>query len=153
MCCDDVCLSTYLNLEMNDSKKQIFKWITRLRSTRSEVYVNSSTIGYTLEDRPIKLVKISTGDSAKKRAVFLDGGIHAREWISSAVATYIVNELTTKPEQHEELLKRYDFYIIPLLNPDGYAHSVYYNRFWRKSRRTVDAFSSFFGCRGVDLVR
>jgi carboxypeptidase A4 len=79
--------------------------------------------------------------------------IHAREWISSAVATYIVNELTHNSEQHDALLKRYDFYIIPLLNPDGYAYSVNYNRFWRKSRREVQSVASWFGCRGVDLNR
>lgn len=70
-------------------------------------------------------------------------GIHAREWISSAVSTYIVNELVHNSTKYEDLLRRFDFYIIPLLNPDGYAHSCNYNRLWRKSRKANDLFFGY----------
>ncbi|XP_035705148.1 carboxypeptidase B-like [Folsomia candida] len=130
----------------------LFSFLTNLVSTRNGLYVNTSTIGLTVERRPIKLIKISSGGPGKQ-AVFIDGGIHAREWISSAVSTYIVNELVHNSTKYEDLLRRFDFYIIPLLNPDGYAHSCNYNRLWRKSRKANDLFFGLIGCRGVDLNR
>ena len=45
-------------------------------------------------------------------------GIHAREWISPATVTYVMNELVTNP-QHGSLLDMFDFFILPVANPDG----------------------------------
>ena len=45
-------------------------------------------------------------------------GIHAREWISPATVTYVMNELITNP-QHGSLLNMFDFFILPVTNPDG----------------------------------
>lgn len=33
-----------------------------------------------------------------------------------------------------EVLKQADFYIMPVLNPDGYEHSHTHDRLWRKTR-------------------
>lgn len=32
------------------------------------------------------------------------------------------------------MLKQADFYIMPVLNPDGYEHSHTHDRMWRKTR-------------------
>ncbi len=45
-------------------------------------------------------------------------GIHAREWISPAVATYIIHQLVEVPS-NERLLQNVDWYIMPVMNPDG----------------------------------
>ena len=47
--------------------------------------------------------------------------IHAREWISGAVTTYIINDLLNGNLQSE--LDSFDFYIIPITNPDGYEYT------------------------------
>ena len=47
------------------------------------------------------------------------------------------------------LLNNYNFYFIPVMNPDGYTHSWEEERFWRKSRN-INVFSQ---CRGTDLNR
>ena len=47
-------------------------------------------------------------------------GIHAREWISPATVTYVMNELITNP-QHGRLLNMFDFFILPVTNPDGWV--------------------------------
>ena len=44
-------------------------------------------------------------------------GIHAREWISPATATYLAKQLA---EKKSALLASWDVYIMPLANPDGY---------------------------------
>ena len=49
-------------------------------------------------------------------------GIHAREWISPATVTYVMNELVTNP-QHGGLLDMFDFFILPVANPDGLVTS------------------------------
>ena len=45
-------------------------------------------------------------------------GIHAREWISPATVTYVMNNLVTNP-QYDRLLDMFDFFILPVTNPDG----------------------------------
>ncbi len=68
-------------------------------------------------------------------AVFIDGCLHAREWLSCATMIYILNEvfisiilnvfivsqLTTKQDQYANYLNNIDIYILPVANVDGYA--------------------------------
>jgi len=58
--------------------------------------------------------------------------IHSREWITGAVCTYLINELLNN-EQDTEIqswLNNFDFYILPVANPDGYeyTHNTVKNR-------------------------
>lgn len=48
-------------------------------------------------------------------------GIHAREWISPATVTYIINELVNGAATYADLLSSVNFYFMPVINPDGYA--------------------------------
>jgi len=75
------------------------------------------SIGLSGERRPLKVMKISSGGQ-NKPAVWIDGGIHAREWVTPAAATFIANELIGKSDS---LLNTYDWYIMPVMNPDGMA--------------------------------
>ena len=50
----------------------------------------------------------------------------------------------------ENVLTNIDWYIVPLLNPDGYEFSHTIDRFWRKNRRPPPDGSE---CYGVDLNR
>lgn len=53
----------------------------------------------------------------------LNSGIHAREWIANAVATYMIRELVENYEQNKDLVDNLNFHILPLANPDGYEYS------------------------------
>jgi hypothetical protein len=111
-----------------------------------------STIGQSSENRPIYQVKVSTGlgpDNKPKRAIFIDSNLHAREWIAGATGTWILNELATKPTEYADLLDEFDFYFVPMANPDGYEYSHTTDRMWRKTR-SVNAGST---CRGCDPNR
>jgi murein tripeptide amidase MpaA len=74
-------------------------------------------------------------------------GIHAREWIAPAMATYLMNELLEGKGRH--FLDQFNFYILPSANPDGYEYSRTNNRLWRKSRSP--GISQY--CMGVDINR
>lgn len=116
-----------------------------------------------------QVIRISNG-KANAPALWIDGGIHAREWISPAAVTYVINHLVENSEDLEA-----DYYILPVANPDGYiflpvlerlAYSRQPNivlssrfssyeytftrdRLWRKNRkRSVGS-----PCTGVDLNR
>ena len=45
-------------------------------------------------------------------------GIHAREWISPAVVTYLIQRLVEYPE-NAGMFQDVDWYIMPVMNPDG----------------------------------
>lgn len=55
--------------------------------------------------------------------VFL--GIHSREWVAPAMAMYLFNRLVSDPEaiQIGGILDGVDWYILPVVNPDGYEYS------------------------------
>ncbi|XP_037775771.1 carboxypeptidase A1-like [Penaeus monodon] len=81
-----------------------------------------------------------------KPYIFIEAGIHAREWITPAVATFIAQELATLGKR---FLKHATVILAPLANPDGYEYTHTNDRYWRKNRRTTAEPS----CPGVDLNR
>lgn len=53
----------------------------------------------------------------------------------------------------EQLLRRYTFFIMPVLNPDGYEYSHTHNRLWRKTRSTSNHPIYRHFCLGADPNR
>ncbi|XP_050664329.1 carboxypeptidase A2-like isoform X2 [Leptidea sinapis] len=102
-----------------------------------------------------------------KPAVWIEGGVHGREWIAPAVASWMIHNLVegekgTGTGADYEMLKVADFYIMPVVNPDGYEHSHTHDRLWRKtrSRRDSEDYSGWLPwnwgrseCVGVDPDR
>lgn len=113
--------------------------------------VQSKNIGKTFEGRDLKTVIIGTPTA--QRSIWIDCGIHAREWISPATCVYFIDYLVTKYAAGDadvtELLKYYTFQILPIHNPDGYAYSWSTYRLWRKNR-SINTGST---CVGTDLNR
>ncbi|XP_068211939.1 carboxypeptidase B-like isoform X2 [Palaemon carinicauda] len=107
--------------------------------------VRVKEVGKSVEMRPIYLVRLTNniGDNTEKNVVFIDGGIHAREWVSPHSALYIIKNLLSASKFTENT----EWQIIPMLNPDGYVYTWESNRMWRKNR------ASFSTCHGVDLNR
>lgn len=128
--------------------------------------VTLEVIGKSSEGRNLYLVKVSNDASAKKPIVLIDGGHHAREWISHATVMYFIESLVNidVPRMPSHLcendacrrelfgnrarlnLNKYDYWFIPVVNPDGYEYSHETDRLWRKTR-------SGSYCRGVDPNR
>ena len=112
--------------------------------------VKIQTIGRSSQGQPLKVAHISSGGGGggNKPAIFIDGGIHAREWISPATVTYLVREFVENSAKYSSILSKADLYILPLLNPDGYSYSRSKDRLWRKNRAKNKG-----TCSGVDLNR
>jgi murein tripeptide amidase MpaA len=78
--------------------------------------------GKTYEGRQIKGVKLSF--KANNPGIFIEGGIHAREWISPATVMYILHQLlSSKDADVRALAESHDWYIFPSFNPDGYVYT------------------------------
>ncbi|KAL0820431.1 hypothetical protein ABMA28_006305 [Loxostege sticticalis] len=105
-------------------------------------------LGTSYQGRRMKLAKISSDPSAGNPIIFIDAGIHAREWVAPAMALYLIHRLTNDPDAIHNELKGVDWYILPVVNPDGYefTRSNKSNRLWRKTRSK----SKSSDCFGVD---
>ncbi|XP_050591927.1 carboxypeptidase B-like [Bombus affinis] len=134
--------SGHLSFTYYPNYKEVNEYLNYLTNTYADV-ASLITIGNSYEGRSMKVLKLSTGGQ-NKPAIFIDGGIHAREWIAPATVLYMVELLLTG---HKNLLTNIDWYVLPVLNPDGYefTHSKSSNRLWRKTRSNTG-----LTCKGVD---
>lgn len=118
---------------------------------QNNLIITSYVAGSTYEQRQVRILEIKSNSS--QRAVWLDCGIHAREWISPATCIWFIDSLINNYMAGEakavELIHYYSFHVAPLLNPDGYEYSHNTFRMWRKNRSPND--DSF--CAGTDLNR
>ncbi|VDN54106.1 unnamed protein product, partial [Dracunculus medinensis] len=156
------------NLGHYHSFASMVNYLNSLAINHREI-VQVMSIGTTHEGRQIPLIKIGYPSITNKPAIWIDGGIHAREWVAPASVLYMINQLVlnyNKDPQIYELVNSLDWYIVPLLNPDGYEYSRSSTnpeiRLWRKNRspvacnqihRSVFATARSQCCQGVDLNR
>lgn len=93
----------------------------------------------------------------KKPAVLWHGTVHAREWITTMTVEYLTYHLIAgygKDEQITEFVDSYDFYVIPVINPDGFVYTQTTERLWRKSRLPpLPGANESEPCWGIDLNR
>ncbi|CAG9808221.1 unnamed protein product [Chironomus riparius] len=123
--------------------EDIYAWLDNLVEKYPGI-LKLETIGASSEGRPIKMITLSKKPG--NRAILIEGTIHAREWISAATATYILNELLTSTDSNvTDIANNIDWHIIPVVNPDGYEYTWTTNRNWRKTRSAVSML-----CFGVD---
>ena len=108
--------------------------------------------GSTYEGRVINGVKVSTG-GADKPSFFIQANVHAREWLAPTTALWVLTGLAedynngTSPGA--ALAAKFDWYIVPMVNIDGYVYTWASDRLWRKNRR-VNVGSTAIG---VDINR
>ncbi|XP_073487875.1 carboxypeptidase A6 [Aquarana catesbeiana] len=134
--------------------EEIEKWMHHMNRTHSNL-VHMFSIGTSYEGRPLYVLKLgtkpSTSKKSYKREIWMDCGIHAREWIGPAFCQWFVKEAINTYKSDRFMKKMLDFlyiYVMPVLNPDGYRYSWTHDRFWRKTRSKMR-----FNCYGVDANR
>ncbi|KAM4697827.1 carboxypeptidase O-like [Rhinophrynus dorsalis] len=130
---------------------EIYDWMEQIKEKHSDL-VSKYYLGSTYEMRPIYYFKIGWPSDKTKKIIFMDCGIHAREWIAVAFCQWFVKELLSRHSNDPLLtnvLKQVDFYVVPVLNIDGYIYSWTTERLWRKNRTPYNDGA----CYGVDLNR
>ncbi|KAI5105542.1 carboxypeptidase A1 (pancreatic) precursor [Silurus meridionalis] len=108
--------------------------------------VSKIVIGQSYEGRPLNVLKFSTGGT-KRPGIWIDTGIHAREWITPASGTWFAKKIVTDYGRDPALtaiLDKMDIFLELVTNPDGYEYTHTSNRMWRKTRR-INSGSSCFG--------
>ena len=73
--------------------------------------------------------------------MFIDCGKFGSDWMAIASCDMLVDDLLKR----DQLI---DYWIIPIMNPDGYEHTWASDRLWQKNRRDLNGI-----CKGVFLDR
>ncbi|KAL1647965.1 hypothetical protein SLS58_002289 [Diplodia intermedia] len=93
-----------------------------------------------------------SGGKNTKPAIIMHSTVHAREWITTMTNEYIAYQLLTKYDSDTTIksyVDKYDFYVFPVVNPDGFVYTQTNTRLWRKNRQSVSGNS----CVGTDINR
>ncbi|XP_005808043.1 carboxypeptidase B2 [Xiphophorus maculatus] len=131
--------------------EDIYDWINRTAHDYPDK-VKAILVGSSYEKRPLYALKLSLNNRPNKKAMWIDCGIHAREWISPAFCLFFVHyslSFYNINAEMTQILDNMDFYVLPVMNPDGYKYTWTKNRMWRKNRSPQKGTS----CIGVDLNR
>ncbi|KAM6201029.1 carboxypeptidase A5-like [Rhynchocyon petersi] len=136
--------SSYHTLE------EIYSWIDSFVTEHSNI-VSRIHIGNSFENRSIPILKFSTGGS-QRPAIWIDSGIHSREWITHATGIWIAKKIASaygKDGVLTDILNNMDIFMNIVTNPDGFAYTHSMNRLWRKNKSIRPGIF----CIGVDLNR
>uniref|UniRef100_A0A8C1VPJ0 Carboxypeptidase A1 n=1 Tax=Cyprinus carpio TaxID=7962 RepID=A0A8C1VPJ0_CYPCA len=140
---DDFVYTAYHNLN------EINAFIDMLVAENKNL-VSKIVIGSSYEKRPLNVLKFSTG--AKRPGIWIDTGIHSREWVTQASGTWFAKKIVKNFKRDPVLtniLNNYDIFLEIVTNPDGFAFTHSHNRMWRKTRKPNPG----SWCVGVDPNR
>uniref|UniRef100_A0A0R3RKX5 Peptidase_M14 domain-containing protein n=1 Tax=Elaeophora elaphi TaxID=1147741 RepID=A0A0R3RKX5_9BILA len=159
---DDITRNLNVLLGGYHSYQRIIRWLKDMERQHPKI-VTLLNIGNSAEGRAIYGLKLGTKSRRTKPVVWIDAGIHAREWVAVHTALYLIKQLIDEYYSNPkvtECLKLLDIYILPCLNPDGYEYTQSNPnnpsiRLWRKSRGSTLQYERQSGryCQGVDLNR
>lgn len=113
--------------------------------------VTKVVIGQSYQGRPLNVLKFSTGGT-NRPAIWIDTGIHSREWVTQASGTWFAKKIVSDYGSDSTLttiLDRMDIFLEIVTNPDGFYYTHNSNRMWRKTRKPNPGSS----CVGVDPNR
>merc|ERR1711963_460161 len=136
-----------INFDQYYSHDDLNAYIEDLAAQNAD-FLSVTPIGKSVEGRDMKVLHITEAGPGKPN-IWIEAGIHAREWISPAVASFIIRELVEDYAEHPSYIDNINWYYLPSANPDGYEYSINQDRYWRKNR----APNSGSSCYGTDLNR
>lgn len=126
--------------------RDIQSYFEFLKRKHSDV-VDLIQIGWSFEGRPLTIVKISHRGSeslakehrsvVKRPAVLIQSGTEAHEWLQISSTTRIIETLVSRIDSNDtvgDLIRQVDWFVMPVLNVDGYDWSIHYDRLWQKTR-------------------
>lgn len=154
---EDVDWNNYLQLDT------INNWLEHIAAKHD--FVTTVNLGQSYDGQTVKGIKFAKNE--KNPTIFIEGGIHAREWISPATTTFLINQLLTSESKLtsviyvslnwfwvsltgpdvQALANNFNWFFFPVVNPDGYRYTFEKDRLWRKNRKPYGLYL------GVDLNR
>ena len=108
-----------------------------------------STLNKTICGNPLDILYITNFSSSStissRQSIIFTARVHPGETSGSYVIESVINNLLNNSEESNNLLNKYIFKIIPMLNPDGVIHGHYrnnilgkdLNRMWQDPRDNV----------------
>ncbi|KAI0125823.1 hypothetical protein BJ170DRAFT_708255 [Xylariales sp. AK1849] len=102
---------------------------------------------------------ISSGTSYENRSIFglhlwgTDGPGKPAVLYHGGVVEYLILQLLTGYNDTRFFLKKYDFYVFPTVNPDGFVYTQTTDRLWRKNRQPPPPPPANQSCYGRDVNR
>lgn len=104
------------------SLDEINYWLDELIENYPDI-VSEVSMGESVQYRNVKGIKINYNPNNQNIGM-LEGTLHAREWISPAVVTWIIKEfLTSNDPEIRALAENFEWHIFPVVNPDGYEYT------------------------------
>ncbi|KAJ8393411.1 hypothetical protein AAFF_G00061330 [Aldrovandia affinis] len=137
------------NYENYHTLSEIYSFMDMLVAENPNL-VSKIQIGSSYEKRPLNVLKFSTGSG--RPGIWIDTGIHSREWVTQASGTWFAKKIVTdygSDPALTNLLNSMDIFIEIVTNPDGFHYTHTNNRMWRKTRKPNPGSS----CVGVDPNR
>jgi len=130
-------------------------WMASLVEQYSDI-CEMVSVGTSYEGREIQAIKITgnKNSTSAKKAFWMYGGIHAREWITVSTVTYMLGhtlEAYGKDDTITNIVDSLNIYYAPILNPDGYEYTRNGDRMWRKTMMPNPGQSQ--RCAGTDPNR
>ncbi|XP_072111106.1 carboxypeptidase B-like isoform X2 [Mobula birostris] len=128
--------STCYNYEKYHRWIEIESWMKKITYENPRL-ISLFRIGRSYENRSIYILRVGKRTHTVKPTIFMDCGIHAREWISPAFCQWFVMKAVQSFGTNctmDTLLNKLDFLIVPVINVDGYVYSWTKDRLWRKTR-------------------
>lgn len=109
--------------------------------------------GSTINGRPIMAIKISANVTIHEDEpnILIVSCHHAREITTPEMALSIIDKLLTAYGRDgwiTQIVNKYQIFVVPVVNPDGYDYVFTKDNWWRKNRRQVTP-----SVYGVDLNR
>jgi len=102
-------------------------------------------------------IKIANGSNSNRPGVYFIGGVHAREWGSSDILIYFIEQIEKAYHANtgvtlgsknfstsdiQTIVNMLDIFVFPQVNPDGRNYSMTStDAMWRKNRHTIAKFT------------
>lgn len=118
-------------------------WVKSLPATYPGV-CELLTVGTSYEGREIVGIRVtgSKGTDSTKPGFWMDGGLHAREWITTATVSWMLDQTLSLYASGDAptvaMVDTLDLVFVPILNPDGYEWTWTDDRMFRKTRMPND---------------
>ncbi|RKP04618.1 hypothetical protein THASP1DRAFT_33593 [Thamnocephalis sphaerospora] len=86
--------------------EDIYNWLYQMARDHADIVSEPISIGETIEGRQILQLRVTApGDASKRKRIWMQSLIHAREWISGSTLQYVFNSLVSGYNKGEQRIK------------------------------------------------